>query len=294
MESTTENMVAVDPDEARVVERRTGPRQRSADGRWASPRYWVCATILLISAVGMQVLPRALGVFLRKEAVPLRQPLQHFDTSRLLPRYERHPSNDDLRPVSEEVLDSLGTREYLELFLTDTDREPGDPARLGHVFVTYYTGRPDMVPHVPDECYVAAGYELVGTSNNQVRVVGVGAPDDLVPVRSLHFRTAEQRRTMEGDNKILTVMYFFHANGGYTCTRDGVRARLANPFQRHAYYAKIEVSFPQMSSQDREQGQAASLASIAPLLEALLPVLLNEYFDLDCFSGAGLTESTGS
>ena len=42
---------------------------------------------------------------------------------------------------------------------------------------------------------------------------------------------------------IATVAYFFHVNGGYATTRNGVRATMLNPRLRYAYYAKVEVTF---------------------------------------------------
>ena len=92
----------------------------------------------------------------------------------------------------------------------------------------------------------------------------------------------------------LTVMYFFHVNGRFACTRDGVRALSMDPFERYAYYAKIEINFPHTTSLAAEKGREVSLAALGPLLERLLPALYEEHFDLERFKVARPDGSTGS
>lgn len=250
---------------------------RGAARRGTSARYWVCLGVLVVAAAGVRVLP-VLGVFPQKEAVPLKRDLQLFDARKVGPRYVRHPRNDILEPLKPDVVDTLGTDEYLRIFLTDTRKAPQDPTAVAHVFVTYYTGKPDLVPHVPDICYHAGGYDPLGAENVAVAVRGVGAETDRVPVRVVRFRAPPTVQAPRGDE--VAVLYFFEANGGYACTRDGVRLRLANPFARYAYYAKIEVTFTDGELR-RAAGQAASLEALGPLLEAVLPVLRNDHFNWD-------------
>jgi hypothetical protein len=64
--------------------------------------------------------------------------------------------------LNRDVLESLGTEEYLQWILEAPDAAPGSPTRFCSLFITYYTGNPDMVPHVPDECYVGGGNERKG------------------------------------------------------------------------------------------------------------------------------------
>jgi len=262
----------------------TKPRQA-----WASRRFWACAVILGLAALGMRVLPRV-GVFPQKAAVPLKRPLAHFDVRTLGPRYERHRANDHAPPLSEDVVDSLGTQEYLQLYLTDTQVGPADPTRVASLFITYYTGRPDMVPHVPDECYLAGGYDVVGSQTAQVRVPGCGAPNDEIPVRVMRFIAPQRRRAAMGGSGEIAVLYFFHVNGGYASSRDGVRLKLSNPLARYAYYSKIELSFTD-DALVRAAGVEESLRAAGPLLEAVLPLLFREHFDLDRF---GLPPPDGS
>jgi hypothetical protein len=240
--------------------------------------------MLVMAAVGLKATARWFGWFLRKEKVPLKRSLQLFDARQVGPRYEPNRLlNGRLQPMSEEMVEGLGTEEYLQVYLTDTDKPGDDPTRVALLFVTYYTGKPDLVPHVPDECYLAGGYERIGAATVAVPVSGVGAPGDRVPVRVMQFRGQQRNPLSGGGMDVITVMYFFHTNGNYATTRNEVRASMANPFQRYAYYSKIEVTFcsPLLVRADRE----ASVAALGPLLERVMPVLLREHFDLEKFAG---------
>lgn len=250
-----------------------------------STRYWACLFVLGAAALGVWVLPARLGIFLQKEAVPLKKPLQLFDAKLLAPRYERHPATDQIPPMSEDMIASLGTKDFLQILLVDTQAPPDSAVRVAKVFLTYYTGRPDMVPHVPDECYLAGGFDPLGATTASVPVRGVGAPDDHIPVRVVEFRAPAGRRTASSGDTT-AVMYFFHVNGGWATTRNGVRTMLSNPFERFAYYAKIEIYFSDYSL-SRNADRQASLEALPPLLERLLPVLYEQHLNLDLFRGNG-------
>jgi hypothetical protein len=188
--------------------------------------------------------------------------------------------------MSDEVLETLGTHEFLQVYLTDTRKPASDPTAIAQVFITYYTGKPDLVPHVPDECYLAGGFNPIMKETATVFVPGVGAPQDEIPIRLIVFETSRQRRMMGAEAAIIPVLYFFHTNGQYATTRSEVRFLQSNPFQRHAYYAKVEVTFPQTFALPAAEARAASLAAVGPLLEKVLPVLFADHFDLSQFGAA--------
>jgi hypothetical protein len=243
----------------------------------ASLRYYVCLVVLVSSAAGLHLLATALGIHFVKERVPLKRPLTALDWSKLAPDYRQHLRQPE--PINEEMLQKLGTEEYLQVRLLDTRRSPGDLTRVANVLITYYTGQPDLVPHVPEECYSAGGYDQLGDSEDaSVQVPGVGAPGDLIPVRVAQFqaREGEQRPT---------VLYFFHANGQYKSSRDGLRTMFAqNLWERYAYFAKIEVFFTNDSDDPRAQrqaGRAEAIEAVGPLLRKLMPVLLKDHFAWD-------------
>ena len=247
---------------------------RAAGRRFASPRFYVCLALLVSSAIGLPVLARLTGAYFRKKPVPLKTHLAALKLAELEPDYRPHKIQAP--PLNDESVQSLGTDEYLQVRLIDTRRTSNDPARVASVFITYYTGKPDMVPHVPDECYLAGGYDRAGWPQSiEVPVPAIGAPNDRVPVRLSQFQS-------RGGQDRPTVLYFFHCNGEYAATRDGVRLLLANPFTRYAYayYAKIEVTFSGEGSGVRA-GKNESIQAMAPLLQKLMPVLLADHFAWD-------------
>ncbi len=256
-------------------------------GRWlaqTSTRYWVGLAVLLVASLALKYLVNWAGWVLRKEAVPLKVSLHALDDRDWGPRYElNREMTDKIPPLSEDSIESLGTQEYAQVYVTDRTKPPHDPTRHALLFITYYTGKPDLVPHVPQECYLAGGYRKLSEETVELPVTGVGAPGDRLPVCVLEFE-APRRYTLGGLGGNATVMYFFHVNGGYATTRNEVRASMANPLLRHAYYAKIEVTFTNGAAVRADK--QASVAALGPLLERVLPGLLNRHFDLSHFADA--------
>lgn len=246
-----------------------------AAGVRTSARYYVCVGILALCALTMQTVAQILGNHFRKAAVPLKRPLAAMDRYKLAPEYMLHIEPPAALP--EEMIEWLGTREYLSWRVVDTRRDRADGVNTAHLFITYYTGKPDMVPHVPDECYLAGGYDCLSAETIEVTVPGAGAPNDRVGVRLLGF--VPSGATLRGQNPhdaATHVMYFFLCNGRYAVTRDEVRLIQANLFDKYAYYAKIEIRFTDYSMR-RQADRASSAAAIEPLLRKMLPMLLNDH-----------------
>jgi hypothetical protein len=261
------------------------PRSDSAAGgaaalrsgrRGTSLRFYICLGLLATTAVGIQVVAVSLGQVLRKKAIPLQRPLAEADARKLAPDYGLHPQPP--LPINHEMLDTLGTEEYLSWRVVDHRVGKESPVCLAHVFVTYYTGKPDMVPHVPDECYVAGGAVAAGDPITiDVPVKGVRAPRDRVPVRAVAFQPKPSLHDVLGTNRdTVNVLYFFLTNGKYVTTRDQVRLAQANLFERYSYYAKIEIQFSDYN-ETRKAGAEQSIAAAGPLLSKLLPILLEDH-----------------
>ena len=257
--------------------------------RGSAVRFYVCLGVLVVAAASMQTVAGLLGQYFRKQPVPLKKPLYRMDKSKLAPEYTLFylPAPN----LSEDVLQSLGTHEYILWRLEDQTRSSAAPPSIARLFITYFTGQPDMVPHVPDECYLAGGYDPVGTPETiDVFVPRAGAPQDKIPVRVLTFQTPQRGglgRLQLLTNAPETVMYFFHTNGSYATTRNQVRVSQANLWDRYAYYAKIQVS---CSNRNREE----SIAALAPLLRKVMPILLNDHFqDWEALTAEGREPPTG-
>jgi hypothetical protein len=149
--------------------------------------------------------------------------------------------------------------------------------------ITYYTGKVDTVPHVPDRCYVADGFQpsKYDVKRWDLGEYSPGVPRQ-VPVRFIDF---EDQTSREQQNRCVT--YFFHANGEYNDSPLEVRQKLQSLLERYGYFAKIEVMTllpPRTGAataeresrheQDREAAAAAVrrfLTAALPAVEGLLP-----------------------
>ncbi len=272
-------MTAPAPKRESIDERRPAAPTAAGGSAWRSNvRFVICVATLLVSAVSMQFIAKVFDQYFRKLPVPLIESLSTFKKANLAPEYGHHIRL--VPPIRDETLVTLGTKEYAQLLIVDQSKDAEDPASVAHLFITYYTGQPDMVPHVPDECYQAGGYELLSAENTQVEVPGVGAADDELPIRLLTFAMrgrglSPSLQTASGTE--LHVMYFFLTNGTYVTTRSQVRLRTASLRDRHAYYAKFEVRFSDHEFRE-DAGEDESLAAMEKLMRKVLPILLSDHF----------------
>jgi len=256
--------------------------------RWGSPRFYICVAILLISAAGMQALAAWFEGYFQKMPLPLRKPLWELDVSKLGPEYRLHEVQP--HPLPKEEIENLGTEELLHWFIIDETKSPGDPARVARVFVTYFTGKPDMVPHEPRECWVAGGYALVGVDRTTVPIELPDGRKHEIGVEVLDFEKQARAATLDGPPPRQTVLFFFWANGKFVTTRNGVRFAVMNLKHRYAFYTKVEVTFmnePGTASPDREAAKKA----VQPLLQKLVPVLMTDHYqDWDAITAGRTTE----
>lgn len=230
--------------------------------------FLACVLLLGGAAAGLDIAAKALGVRFRKQAVPLRRSLSDpLLKERMLPRYKFLSA----RSLSPDMVEALGTSEYIEwTFLDTTVENPMKPLAAATVFVTYYTGTPDQVPHVPDVCYLGEGYTSMKTENIEFTIPALGEPGEKVPLRALTFKKAATLRTLSP-----TVCYLFSVNGRFLATRSDVRLALSNPFDRQAYFCKIEIRFGRgFDDPPREK----VIEAAKDFLTTLLPILVNEYF----------------
>ena len=231
------------------------------------PAFIVCVCVLLAAAIAKEAVIRVMGVQMTKQAIALQHPLEEMDDAALAPFELKNKT----RIQNHDVLESLGTEEYLQWILEDTEAKPNSPTRYCSLFITYYTGNPDMVPHVPDECYVGGGNE-----RDTGGMVTINIPrsdgDQKLDFQYVAFKNID-RQTMREDK--FSVQYFFHANGKYSGSRTDTRLILgSNWFSKYSYFCKVEWKFSGVGSfgpiyPDKEQTLDAS----AKLLVRLLPEL---------------------
>lgn len=243
------------------------------------PAFLICTVLLAICASGLRVGAQKLRLNFRKEELPLRKSLDDIDLARLAP-YKLVQS----RKIPPEIEDELGTREYIEWYLDDESVDEDHPARGVSLFITYYTGNPDKIPHVPDWCYVGVGGEVRSRSNKSISVPGCGLEDDRLGIRLLEIHVPGRL-----DTKLRRVVYFFGVNGTFRQTRTEVRRRQNNLYDRYAYFSKVELSFHGRYP----ASEAETVAGAEKLLVKLLPLLIEEHWP-DWQAAKGEANSEGN
>lgn len=236
------------------------------------PAFIVCIAVLLSAAIAKEAAIRMLGVQMTKEAIALQHPLDEMNDAVLSPFELR----DKARIQNRDVLESLGTDEYMQWVMEDTDVAGDSPTRYCSLFITYYTGNPDMVPHVPDECYVGGGNVRTGAERISLEIPTLD-PSQEVAFQYVQFSNTGGQSIKE---ESFSVLYFFHANGKYSGSRTDTRLILgSNWFSKYSYFCKVEWKFYGRDSfgliyPNKEQALTAS----QKLLELLLPELESNHW----------------
>lgn len=235
--------------------------------------FLIAVVVLSVSAVGLNAAEQFLRLHFRKQPVPLARPLEAIPPQL---GHWRQVSKDE--PLGHDLLETLGTDQYL--FRDFVDERIVGAERLGQLVsaaaadrrrllaevqrehpeavislgLTYYTGMVDTVAHIPDRCIIADGYQPT-----EYEVVSWPAGEESIEVRFVNFQD------QTGYSRIdRSVAYFFHVNGHWESDPLAVRKRLQNLFEKHGYYAKVEL---QTFVPDRQ----ASAKVITDFLSRILP-----------------------
>lgn len=255
-----------------------------------------CAT-LLFGGLGFRVALAQLQVYLKKEPVPLREPLDALPAK--LGRWKQVGKDTTF---SDALVEELGTRNYLDRFYA----LDGDPAQgIVEVHAAYYTGMVDTVPHIPERCWNANG--LVMTGQPAVRPIAVDRSSwDLrdgpeQPRTGLRYPTAEvrdpvtrrvSRVALPLGELAMTVSafqdprsprqtalggYLFIANGAVTPSALAVRNLSFKLTDRYAYYCKLQFSARIDGEPERVLPEFDRM--VGELIQNLLPHLMQSLPD---------------
>jgi len=285
------------------------PIERPAVSPWkaafTSRSFLVAALVLALAAVGLNAATEALQVYFKKQPVPLRTRLDD-DKAGVPQQLGDWVMVSEQNALDPDVQHSLGTKDFVFRAYVNTAAIPpdlmallkptlNDPDQAGprqaiiskiqervpqavlSLNVTYYTGMVDTVTHIPERCMVADGYE---PKSPQTVTLAAGAYDDGSPRQiAAQFSTFEDQTGRGRTNR--HVAYFFHCNGGFEPNPVAVRVKLQNLFERHGYYAKVELmaddptKVSTSSPGEIEAGRAASAekvkAAMADLLAQAMP-----------------------
>lgn len=219
--------------------------------------FLVSFVIFLLAAIGLNAAINFGGLEFRKERVDLRKDLNTIPevlgpwvmaTDTRLSEEEEHAlaatayiqrQYVDSRIIPKAQIDAIRKLDSAQ----DRNRALGElyrrsPKALMSFHVPYYTGMADTVAHVPERCQVANGRDPENPATIRLPVFA-NVPDrksDL-QLRYVDFRDRDRSR-----NEVSNVAYVFQVNGAYESDHlGGVRARMQDIFQKHVYYAKIEL-----------------------------------------------------
>jgi hypothetical protein len=232
------------------------------------PAFLICVAVLAIAGGGMSIAVKSFGVYLRKEPLPLKKSLDLLDGKQLAP----YNVIEKRKILNEEIISELGTEDYIQWVLEDSDASVDSSVRKCLLFITYYQ-LPDRVPHVPEECYTGGGYQRLATDNVTFEVKKTGLEDK---IRGKYIVFGGTRSNLWHSGRTFPVLYLFKVNDEYVGSRDEARIALnKNLFHRHSYFCKIELVFNQsFVAPDKERAVAAS----EKLLNVILPILEREHW----------------
>lgn len=253
---------------------------------------------LLVAAAGMGAAIQAAGIHLRKTPIYPRNNRQLSTIPTETPGWTRIGQD---RIESPEIVETLGTENYLTRSYTRRGGADATPVVL-EFHAAYYTGTIEMVPHIPERCFVGGGLlqsqasrvidlPLTGESwlsdptvpedlaglNGVIYTVRlpnnpkytdapgrrVRLPRGVGPENPLQMRCSEF--TLPDGSKYYAG-YFFIANGGTVPTANDVRSLAFNLTDDYAYYLKVQVN----------SATAGSIEELAEASAELLDELIGE------------------
>ncbi len=245
--------------------------------------FLLCFAVLALAAGFKEAAIEWSGAKLKKLPIPLRKSLDDLDESKLTP----YRVGRKLKIDNRDMLESLGTEDYIQWELEDTGADALSSTRYCSLFITYYTGDPDRVPHVPEECFTGAGNQLLSRQAvaltldiGQAQIAGLRTNNGKVAfdARYLVF-TGKNTNAGMSDLKY-SVLYFFKANGKFASSRAGTRAIMGkNLFGTYSYFSKVEWKFYGIGPGSIIYGNKADVLSASEkLISVLLPLLETEHW----------------
>ena len=217
--------------------------------------------------IGKRMIIEKLGISLQKQPIELRNPLDDLD----LEDGSDYVITSKKRIENKDIEDELGTTNYIMWELNDSSLPETSPVHSCFLFITYYTGINDRIPHVPEECYFGAGNTVKRYIDAYANIPAADDAERDVKYRMIEF--IGQSQSVWYGSKPFYVSYMLNVNGNYAANRTEARNIMAtNLFGKYSYFAKIEWRFSGKSlPPDNEQVQAASkklLGVLLPKLEA--------------------------
>lgn len=242
---------------------------------YMQPAFLICAAILAMAGGGMSVAIKSFGIYLKKDPWPLKKSLDLLDEKGLSP----YKVVSKGKIESEDVVDSLGTKDYIQWVLEDLDAPANSAVRYCSLFITYYE-LPDKVPHVPEECYMGSGFQRLASDS-----VTLGLGTQEIPARYLVFTRTDSDYWQKSTK--FPVLYLFRVNKDYVNSREDARLVLNENIRgKHSYFCKVEWKFFNAGfSVAGRQGSVypakeEAVTASQKLLGVILPILEKEHWPI--------------
>lgn len=233
------------------------------------PAFLICVAVLTTAGAGMSIAVKSFGVYLQKEPLPLKKSLDLLDESDLA----SYRVISKLKIKNEEIITALGTEDYIQWILEDTEAVENSPAEKCMLFITYYQ-LPDRVPHVPEECYAGGGFQKLASDSVTLEINNNAGFKRKLRGKHLVFGNTKANLWQRGEK--FPVLYLFKVNGEYAASREEARIALnKNLFRKSSYFCKVEMVFNQtLIPPNKDQAIKAG----EKLLAVILPVLETKYW----------------
>jgi len=238
---------------------------------YKQPAFLICAVTLAIAGSGMSIAIKSFGVYLKKEPLPFKKSLDLLDENGLAPYrvVSKHPIEN------KDVLKELGTQDYIQWVLEDTEAAGDSSVRKCGLFITYYD-LPDRVLHVPEECYLGSGYQRLASDSVTLEINTAGF-EEKIRGRHLVFGGTGSNYWQGGTK--FSVFYLINVNGVYAGNREDARIALnKNIFGKYSYFCKVEWWFLGQSDVRTCPAKEQAITASEKLLGVILPVLEREHW----------------
>jgi exosortase/archaeosortase family protein len=276
------------PDEA-------APRGGVFAPRVLRPAPVVLLGLLIASAVGMTW---AIGEYrYHLDKLPIYAP-ENRTLASLPKETDRWRAVGPDRIESAEMLEELGTLNYVTRTYTEKQPPAGRGPRTIELHATYYTDQIETVPHVPERCFVGGGLQQAAESrvlplslDRSAWIADPNAPEGEPAVQTARtssrwsdgrgkrvrlprgietvgLRTSEYVLPFHGE---LYAGYFFVANGSVAANATEVLAMAYDLRDDYAYFMKVQFNGFKKGSIDSPEALAEASAD---LLGELLPDLM--------------------
>ena len=263
----------------------------------------ISIVFLGVAAVGLSAAINASGAQLRKRPINPPDGMKFPSLPAETVSWERFGA--DPPPLSAEILESLGTQNYISRQYIPKDAASPASSVVVDLHCAYYTGMPDTVPHVPEACFVGGGMTLVSKATlvpipidlSRFPPASMLDPEEIDPdvygvvregrlgmnsdapgnrvrmpfgfddlkLRTTEYETPDGRRVFAG--------YFFIANGWAVSDSLQVRQQAFDLSADYAFYAKVQFTSHMVESPE----ELAKVA--ADLLNEIMPEIMRRVPD---------------